>query len=285
MNEIRRNTREREYYWEWFSHSIRSDNFLTPDITSLAASISSVLKDAAVSNCLNYLSGFGALNRVLTNLGHSVIGYDPAANAVNGARILSGAAGNSHLIFLQGENGKRLKDILPHQVSAVCSSELLYEPDWHELKENFYQLSEIILPGGILIFLGAAENSPFAYSEIEYYDQRAAESIEWSFRDGKNGCTKLFLKTATATDYRDYKYLYIINNGAESSLESVEHRIPGYWNYQNIRELAFETGFTHFEARTFNFEDTALTLNIAYKDGSLPATNRYYTEEQPYSDF
>ena len=284
MNPQRIANREYRYNWEWFRYSQASQAYNPNVDMAYATCISRILRESETSNCLHYLCGFGSLSRLLAHKTQRIICFDTSVSAIKGAQIISENSGVQNLNYFQGKD-KPLPEIIPHSVAAVISRELLYEENWHVLKDEFLQIYNILLPGGLLIFEGPGENTTFACEDIAKYDASPDEVLEWSFRDGRMQCARLFVKHTTGADYRDYKDLYIITEGNETRLENTVTRIPGYWNSHNIRNLALETGFSHFEIRAFTDTKPGITLNIAYKHGELPHQNKQYAEEEVYSDF
>ena len=284
MNPARRENREKYYYWEWFRHAQWINNTEQSSLKKIASSLLRILEESNSSNCLHYLSGFGFLCNLLNQKGQKCIGYELSESAIKGAKIFAAKNSNDN-VFFHGTKDCRLSEIIPHQVSAVLSNDLLFEQNWHELKKEFSNIFDIISPGGLFVFTGAAEHTPFASKDIVEFDQMPDEAVDWSYRDGNKQCTKLTIKSNSEIDYRDYKDLYIIDCDGKIELECNKERIPGYWNLHNLHNLALETGFSHFEVRTFNDGDSEITLNIAYKDGELSHSNRSYSEEQAYRDF
>ncbi len=288
MNTERLNKREREFYWDWFdnaqSHTVQD----TSKNIFIANTVTRILQEAGADNCLHYLCGLGHLSRILAEKSRNILAYETSQSAFKAAQILSGESDIS-TIFFHGDNIKPLTDVIPHKVACVFSEELLLEPNWHELKTEFSRIYEILTPGGLLIFAGAGEHGHFAADLINEYDRRAEQELVWNVKDGRTQCTKLFIKSEIAEDYRDYKSLFVISTAEGASLECLEHRIPGYWNYHNIRYLAFETGFSHFESRSFTNSEGSLPeqliLNIAYKPGTLSEPKENYAEEAAYKDF
>ena len=284
MNAQRRANREYRYNWEWFRYSQYAQIYNPNADKAYATCLTRILHESAVSNCLHYQSGFGFLSRILADSGQSIIGIDSSASAVHGAQVITENSGTPNIRFFQSDN-KPLPEIIPHKVAAVFSRELLYEENWHTLKDEFIQIYNTLLPGGILIFEGPNEHIPFAAKVISEYDAGPDENLKWSFRDGRIQCSRVFVKHAAGADYRDYKDLYIISEGNSTRLESTTNRIPGYWNIHNIRNLTQDTGFSHFEVRIFDNVPQEITLNIAYKHGELPLQNQQYSEEEVYNDF
>ncbi len=289
MNTERFNKREREYYWEWLYNAQALPAQKASSNLFIANTVIRLLQESGADNCLHYLCGSGALSKVLAEKGRNILAYETSSSAIKAAKRLSGDAADTSLIYFQGSNTTPLADVIPHKVAAVFSEELLLEPNWHELKNEFSRIYDILNPGGLLIFAGASEQEYFASDLIAEFDNKAEQEIIWNIKDGRTQCTKLFLKAGSAEDFRDYKSLFVISNTEDTTLECLEHRIPGYWNYHNIRDLVYEIGFSHFEARVFTGDESNTTLkvifNIAYKPGILPGLSDNYSEETAYRDF
>ena len=284
MNPARRKNRERYYYWEWFRHAQWINNTEQFRLKTVASSLTRILEENNSHNCLHYLSGFGILCHLLNQKSQKCIGYEISESAVIGSRIYASKI-NSNNVFFQGTKERRISETIPHHVSAVISTDLLFEQNWHDLKKEFFEIFEIITPGGLFAFTGANEHTPFASRDIAEFDQMPSEALDWNYKDGEKQCSKLTIKSNSEADYRDYKDLYIINCEGKTEIECNQERIPGYWNLHNLRNLVLETGFSHFEVRTFNEGEREITLNVAYKGGKRSNSNRSYSEEQAYNDF
>ncbi len=284
MESVAIQDREKYFEWEWFRRSDWSNQPASARELFLSACVARILSESSANNCLDYLSGFGRITRELTSLNANMIGYDISRTAITGAKLISSSEG-LNIPFFQGYESTILAQTLPHQMSSVFSSSILLEPNWHELRKQFVDIYDIITPGGFFVFVGAGDHKPYGSDLIEEYDKRDSESIEWSFRDGKTLCTKLFIKSNTEQDFRDYKELFIINDGIEARMDRIDKRIPGYWNNHNIRDLTLEVGFCHFETRYFKEDGLEVIFNIAYKDGRLSTEDKAYEEEEAYYDF
>lgn len=285
MDVISVNKREKEFKWEWFRHSEWFNYDVRENVPSLFTQAATrILKEAAADNCLEFLCGFGKTARQIYDQQLNVIGFDYSPTAIEGARNLA-LQMKKNIPYFPGSQHEKLVDILPHKFKSVVSKDIMFETDWHNLKNVFCQIFEALSSGGIFVFAGADNRTNFGSDIIACYDKKEDETLLWTFRDGRLSCSKLMIKGKSTSDYRDYKFLYVIEEGSESRLEVVEKRLPGYWNQQIIEELVYDAGFCHFETRKIESDGSRLILNIAYKEGNLTQEQHSYSEEEAYYDF
>ena len=277
--------REKDFKWEWFRHSEWFNTDVRENIPShFSQAVARILKESSADTCLEFLCGFGKTTRQIHYQNLNIMGFDYSKSAISGAQNLAIQMKRNIPYFL-GTPHSTIQETVPHRFKSIVSKDLLFETDWHSLKKTFQQIFSTLVPGGIFVFSGASEKKNFAMDLLKKYDKKPPESLLWCFRDGRTSCSKVMIKTEASTDYRDYKYLYIIEDGTEKRLEIINRRLPGYWNLKIISELVYDIGFKHFETREVERDGSQLTINIAYKEGSLNQPQHSYNEEEAYYDF
>lgn len=265
--------------WEWFR---RGEWGIDPESRKLCRAFAALCAEVGAGACLEGECGFAVNSLILKGLGLPVVGCDSSEYLI--ARARENAKANNAAIPFFVSSLEKLAGATPHLFDAVFCPSLMLEPDWQILRDRFAGVFQALRPGGFLAFTGPAQGGDWSGLLAEY-DRAPAEEALWSFREGGVSCTKLMIRGARAENFADERIAHIIEEGGRLRVETTVRRLPAYWNWKIICDLARQSGYCHVETRRFPGEDGAVTLNVAWKTGSLhEAVDPHQPAQEPYAD-
>jgi len=257
------------YRWEWFRrdqwrHSFREDKL--GGYGGTPAAFKRILEQAGGTLALDASCGLGLKTLIMTEMGIDVVGSDQSEFAVEKARELSRLEGHPMEFFTARWN--ELPSRTKLQFDAIFNDALSWIVTRQEFEEALHGLRGALRPGGVLVFMGAAQGSTLADSLARLdqdWESKPRFGVEWTHSDGEVRCTNLVVRDRR-DDYIDEHHLYLIEEGAEQRLETATIRQPVYWHWSLLREMFEGAGFSRLETREFRGMGRGgsdFTLNIA----------------------
>ncbi|MDR0866925.1 MAG: class I SAM-dependent methyltransferase [Planctomycetota bacterium] len=255
--------------WEWFRRPVwgRAEYaLLNPLFRQLLAGRASCL-----------YSG-GALGRSALDLAQNVncatLAHLPSAYGVERGRELAKSR-NLQCGFIAGERAAIAAN-LPHPVDCIVSPNWMLEPDWQTLKANFSAAFQALNPGGVLAFPSPQRDRNWQ-PLLKMFDGWDEDAVVWHCRDGAQACVCLRSKAARENDFADVKYRYLATKGDAAQIDVVVRRLPAYWAWSNVVELAKQAGFQEIDSRDFpagaaESDFSALAI-IRKPGGAAPSAN------------
>jgi hypothetical protein len=255
----------------------------TPRNAPLNVIFQQLLKEHAATTCLYSGGIFGrgavALAARCPELGFII--HLPSQFGVMHGREITG--GSSAAVFTSGAK-ENLASLLPYAVSAIVSPDWMLEPDFAVLKAHFCGAFQALLPGGWLAFPAPRRDGDWQ-NLLAGYDQWEDETVLWQCRDGGRTTICIRQKLDRAIDYADLKYLYLTSQSDGCQLETTTRRLPAYWRWSNVEELAQNAGFAAPETRDLPAALGNSTLVILRKVGNANVPAAPHAQERPYADF
>lgn len=265
--------------WEWFRRAGWGEDGAA---RSLCGSFAELARESGASVCLEADCGFAADAMQLKRMGLGMVCCDESAYIIDRARENVQARGEALPFFVSSL--QKLPENAPHQFDAVYCPSLMLEPEWQVLREKFAGIFKVLKPGGFLAFTGPTEGGNWARL-LEEYRKAPREEALWSFREGGVGCTKVVVREGCAENFADERLLHVIDDNGNLRVESTVRRLPAYWSWEIILDLARQSGYCHVQTRRFTAEGGKQTaLNVAWKDGNLREQSAPARELSPYAD-
>lgn len=209
------------YRWEWFHREDWLPGFRERKRHSPAA-FKQTMDGLGGSFVLDSSCGLGLKTLVLRDLGLRVSGSDECGFAVQKARELAKAARQEIVFF--GSPWAELPERTSHRFDGVFNDALSWIVTRGEFEAALRGLCGVLRPGGVLVFMGAPQNSPCdAESERllleREWQRRPRLSIEWQYARGSVSCTSI-LAREKGESYVDEHHLYLIEEGGVRRLET-----------------------------------------------------------------
>jgi len=159
-----------------------------------------------------------------------------------------------------------------HRFDGVFNDALSWIVTREEFEAVLRGFHGVLRPGGVLVFMGAAQNSPSDPASrrelLEREWQRKPRfSIEWQHASEGVRCTSVLVREKGEM-HVDEHHLFLIEEGGAVRLETATIRQPVYWHWPLLVELVRAAGFSRLETRMFPGQGqggTTFGLNVATK--------------------
>lgn len=269
--------------WEWF----RRAQWGVPEYASLNPLFTQLIKEKAAKSGLycGITLGRSGLNlcKHLRNSMTMLISLPTAEGAQHGREIAR--ANQLSCSFVSGAHSE-LSTQIPHPVDVIFSPNWLFEPDWQILKTHFQAALAGLNAGGCLAFPAPKKHHNWQ-KMLSVYDRWDDEMVMWHYRDGAKFCVCLRSKFFRAENYADIKYSYISIEENQPVIASTIKRIPAYWSWEIVQDLAKQSGFG--EITTHDFPPEASdgdfsTLAVLHKKGHA-SDHQHHEKLYAYADF
>ncbi len=255
--------------WEWFRldqwrHTFREEKL--GGYGGAPAAFKRILEQIGGTLALDASCGLGLKALIMNEMGIDLVGSDQSEFAVEKARELSRLEG--HPIEFFTSRWSELPSRTKLRVDAIYNDALSWIVTRQEFAEALHGLRGALRPGGVLVFMGAAEGSVPSDTLARLdrdWESRPRFDIAWTHSDGKVRCTSLLARDRR-DDYIDEHHLYLIEEGAAQRLETATIRQPVYWHWCLLREMFDEAGFSRLETLEFRGMGRGgsdFTLNVA----------------------
>jgi len=205
---------------------------------------------------------------VLAGLGLRVAGSDGCGFAVQKARELAAAEGQAVQFF--SAPWAELPERTTDRFEGVFNDALSWIVTRGEFESALRGLCGALKPGGVLVFMGAAQDSPAdPESRRQLFEsewqRRPRFSIEWQYARAGVACTSVLVREKGEM-YVDEHHIFLIAEGGVQRLETATIRQPVYWHWPLLLEMVRQAGFSRLETRTFpglGAGGTTFKLNVA----------------------
>jgi len=263
--------------WEWFR---RADWGEDSSRGGLCKAFSQLVEETSAKVCLEADCGFAANSLLLHKLGvRNILCCDESEFITGRARENIDSHGLNLPVFTSA--AENISENAAHKFDAVFCPSLMLEPQWENLLAKFKGVCKALNAGGFLAFTGPAQGRDW-HSLLEDYRRHPQEQAVWTYREGDIACTKVIVRGAEADNFADERILHVITEAGVARIEATSRRLPAYWSWNIVSDLARQAGFCHVEQRSFSREgEGAVRLIVAWKEGSLSDTA--YNEPANYS--
>jgi SAM-dependent methyltransferase len=239
------------YRWEWF----RRDQWLAsyPSLSQRGrawlASFARALGDTHGKIVLDCSCGLGAKTVALREMGFQTFGSDACSFAVEKAGELARQKSLDVEYFvstwaeLPNRTSTRFHGVFNDALSWIATEE--------EFEASIRGIRDVLLPGGVLVFLGAREGDPVeAGAELmqKEIERNPKFTIEWRHVAQETECTCLLAREA-GEDYMDLHRLYLIREPSGQRLETATIRNPFCWDWPRLERLFVRAGYSRLETR------------------------------------
>ena len=255
------------YRWVWFHRELGLPGFRERKRHSPAA-FKQIMDSVGGSSVLDSSCGFGLKTLVMHDLGLRVMGSDGCEFAVRKARELAGSEGQAVEYFTA--RWEELPERTAHRFDGIFNDALSWITTRAEFEASLRGLCGALRPGGVLVFMGAAEGSP---SDTESrrqllereWQRKPRFSIEWRYEIEATRCTSLLVREKGDT-YIDEHHVFVVEESGARRLETATIRQPLCWHWPLLVEMLRGAGFSRVETRTFPGQGQGgadFSLNVA----------------------
>jgi len=245
------------YRWQWFARELWRKDFRATKRASATAFASLVNeRGLAAAPVLDCSSGLGQKTIVIREAGANVEGSDKCAFAVEHAAKFAAEEGYPDLRFFESAwaglpraAGKRYAAIFNDALSWISSDD--------EMAASLKGLHDVLLPGGVLAYMGAlpgsAPESKTLLDEEWRGILRDSKRIVVGFHHVQGGAEVTEIQVAEkGPDYIDRHHIYVVEaeTGAPR-LESTTMRCVYKWDWDVIEPFLRRAGFRAFSTKDF----------------------------------
>ncbi|MCG3180756.1 MAG: hypothetical protein BIFFINMI_03119 [Phycisphaerae bacterium] len=259
------------YRWEWFHRAQWRGTFRAAKAGpggGSAGCFARIVRERGGGPALDCSAGLGLKTIVMAEMGVQIAGSDGCGLAVEHARELARMEDCAVEFFqstwaeLPARTGRRF--------AAVFSDVLSWTLTREEFEAALIGLRDVLLPGGVLVFMGAGKASPTGPEHRrrlldEQWARRPTFSIEWDCRDADTRCTCLLCRER-GEDFIDEHHLYLVEQGGRRRLETATIRQPVRWDWPDLADLFAAAGFSDLDTLEFpgaGHGGVTIRLNVA----------------------
>jgi len=249
------------YRWQWFARAQWRNDFRRTKRAS-ATAFAQLVKERGFSDkpVLDCTSGLGIKTIVIREAGLAVDGSDKCAFAVEHARLFAEEEGHGDLKFFEAA-WQSLPKAAPTRYAAIFNDALSWIYSKREMAASLKGLHDALLPGGILVYMGALPGSRPQAKKLLADEWARTEAGSKGFalgwRHAEGGVSVSEIQAADrGRNYIDRRHLYVIEEeGKEPRLEFMTLRCVYKWDWRVIKPLLLRAGFRKFTTKEFPAAD------------------------------
>jgi SAM-dependent methyltransferase len=239
---------EAVHRWHWFHRPLWQAEFRCGK-APIAEAVRALLAARGLDGgpLLDCACGLGLQAIAFREAGLAVAGADRSAFAVERARELAAAEGHDLRFF--ASLWHELPERTGERYAAVFCDALPWIPSRRELLRALRGLRQVLLPGGVLLFLGAPANLSGAHyrrAVRDWWRSQPRVRLDWRHREGETTCTGLTV-SELGPDFIDWHLLFLVEDRAGARLEHVTLRESKRWHWRRLAELCAAAGFAPLE--------------------------------------
>ena len=244
------------YRWQWFSRARWQGTFRERKRHSSSAFVELIKeRGSADKPALDCSCGLGLKTIVMKEAGLNVHGSDGCALAIEHARQLAAEEGHSDITFFRS-TWADLPRTAEQRYVAVFNDALSWVYSEEEMAASLKGFHDVLLPGGILTYMGALPGSKTDGRRLleRDWDRMLSETGKYCpgfhCSDDRLSVTEA-LVIEKGDDYIDRHHLYLIDEEGDRRLEAMTMRHVYKWQWPKMEGFLRAAGFREFTTKEF----------------------------------